>query len=76
MSKETWPPRCDLCGHFISYRDLRRAVVWVPYGDSGMTEPPPEEFAHLSCWKGADEWRVNLIKSIAWQKPTAKGMLL
>lgn len=69
MSTETWPPRCPLCNLFISYKDLEVAVRWTPYGNTSMTEPPPEEFAHLHCWKAADESRREMIRSIAWAKP-------
>ena len=69
MSKETWPPRCCLCNLFISYKDLEAAMRWTPYGDASMTDPPPEEFAHLRCWKTAPDERRKLIEAIAWAKP-------
>jgi len=69
MPQETWPPQCHLCNRFISYKDLRRAVVWTPYGDASMDEPPPDNYAHLKCWEEADEKRRSLIVSISWAKP-------
>ena len=71
--KETWPPRCHLCCRFISYKDLEVAVCWTPYGDASMTEPPPEEFAHLRCWDDAGDSRRKMIEAIAWAKPYARG---
>ena len=69
MAGETWPPGCHFCGRFISYHDLEVAVCWTPHGDGSMTEPPPPEFAHLTCWEKADSRQIALIQSIAWQKP-------
>lgn len=69
MRKETWPPQCRVCSRFISYKDLCLAVHWTPYGDASMDEPPPEEFAHVTCWRDTTDERRRLIKSIAWAKP-------
>lgn len=69
MNRETWPPQCHLCNLFISYKDLEVAAVWTPYGDSSMTEPPPEQFAPRRCWEDAPDHRRKLIEAIAWAGP-------
>ena len=74
MTRETWPPRCHFCGHFMSYKDLGEAMSWTPFGDASMTEPPPEEFAHLCCWKAAPDGRRELVEAIAWAKPHQPSM--
>lgn len=66
---EARPPQCYFCCRFIYYRDRRKAVRWTPYGDASMEEPPPEEYAHLRCWKGVTRERRKLIESVAWAKP-------
>jgi len=45
------------------------SMRWTPYGDTSMEEPPPEEYAHLSCWQDVGANRRKLIESIAWAKP-------
>ena len=77
MKKEdTWAPRCHFCNKFLSYRMLKSAVGWTPYGDATMTEPPDEEFAHPLCWEKADTSQRDLIRGIAWAKPSARGVLI
>lgn len=37
--KEVWPPKCDYCGRFISYKDLEEGVATFKmiYPDSAFT---------------------------------------
>ena len=69
MSGETWPPRCHECGLFMSYAEMDRAINYTPFGGTGDTEPPDEEWIHAACWDAMNDDGRALIDRIAWGKP-------
>lgn len=69
MTRETWPPVCQLCGKFMSYTEMKVAISWTPYGGYDDMEPPPEEWAHKRCWNHAGNDRIGLIERTAWRPP-------
>lgn len=62
-------PQCYLCSRFMSWKDIRSSVSWIPYGSCTDLEPPEEEYAHAICWKSETDSRKDLIKRTSWIKP-------
>jgi hypothetical protein len=68
--------RCNRCGRFISYADLRekRVVEYVPYGSYYDYEPPDGEYIHENCWwKMSEEYR-DLTVRVSWLPPANRFM--
>jgi hypothetical protein len=59
--------RCSECGKFMSYKEMEKVIVYIPYGSYGDLEPLEEEFIHRKCWNKMPDNHKESIKRISWQ---------
>ena len=57
-------PNCALCGRFISWK--KGYASYIPFGSALDTEPPDEEFIHLSCYNALDKTRQSYYTKYVW----------
>lgn len=51
MKKELWPPKCTICGKFISYKDFEQDKITADYTPDTELSIEETEFTHDECIK-------------------------
>lgn len=74
---------CVLCNNFMTFRQLREGVYWLPDMDQmewawALYEGFEHRFAHRFCWKRLKEKRREMLRHLALrgQEPRSMGQLV